>query len=191
MKKIIAIVLAVVLIAGGLGGFVYAQVNGHEPMTGQKLVGFSAASVDGDIYFEGIVTFTNPDGVSEITIEQLSIIAPDGTVIHEGQLLDREGNPLPQTLGPHEGGIIVLGDYVAWYYTLDPWAFRDFPLGGYTVEIFWSGSHQQGLPLIGWSIIVLLELEVGGNVIIGPVSGWSTQMVNMEQKLKPEDEDDD
>ena len=39
MKKvIIAVVLAVALLAGGLGGFVYANSNSHVPMTGQKLV---------------------------------------------------------------------------------------------------------------------------------------------------------
>ena len=38
-KRIIGIALAVVLVAGGLGGLAYAQVNGHQPMTGQKLVG--------------------------------------------------------------------------------------------------------------------------------------------------------
>ena len=186
MKKIIVMLLALVLlVVGGLGGIAYAQNNSHQPMTGQKLVGMGGCSVDGDAFFEGILTFTNPDCVSEITIEQLSIIKEDGTVIHEGELLDRYGDPLPMTLGPHEGGIIVLRDYVAWHYGLEPWAFRDFSPGGYTVEIFWSGSHQQGLPLIGWSITVLLELEEGGNVIIGTAAGWSTEMVNMEQRLKP------
>ena len=37
MKKIIAVLLAVVLIGGGLGGFTYAQSSTHEPMTGQQL----------------------------------------------------------------------------------------------------------------------------------------------------------
>ena len=186
MKKIIiAVVLAVVLVAGGLGGFVYAT-NGHAPMTGQKLVGFGSCMVDGDIYFEGLFAFTNPDCVSEITIKQLSIIKDDGTVIHEGKLLDREGNPLPQTLGPHEVGFIVLGDYVARYYGLEPWALRDFPRGGYAVEIFWTKSHKNGLPLTGSSITNTLELEEGTNVIIGQAAGWSNEMVNMEQKLTPE-----
>ncbi len=193
MKKIIiAVVLAVVLIAGGLGGFVYASSNSHVPMTGQKLVGFGSCMTDGDIFFETVFMFTNPDGVGEIAIEQVSIIAPDGTVIHEGELLDPAGNPLPMTLGPHEAGIIVLRDYVARHYSLDPWAFRDFPPGGGTVEIFWTKSHRQGLPLTGSSTVVLLELEEGTNVIIGPAAGWSTEMVNMEQELEPaEDEGED
>ena len=99
------------------------------------------------------------------------------------QLLDREGNPLSQTLGPHEGGIIVLRDYVARYYGIDPDALTDFPPGGYTVEIFWSGD-KKGLPLIGWSGTVLLQLDEGGSIIEVP-AGWSTQMVNLEQVLKP------
>ncbi len=112
MKKIIAIVLALVLLAtGGAAGFVYAQNNEHEPMTGQKLVGGGGCSVDGDIFFETVLSFTNPDCVGEIAIEQVSIIAPDGTVIHKGELLDPAGDPLPMTLGPHEAGFIVLRDY--------------------------------------------------------------------------------
>ena len=151
MKKIIiAVVLAVVLVAGGLGGFVYANNNSHEPMTGQKLVGGGGCSADEDAFFETVIQFTNPDCVSEITIEQVSIVKEDGTVIHEGKLLDREGYDWPMPLGPHEGGIIVLRDYVAWHdEELDPEDFRDFPPGGYTVEIFWTKSHQQGLPLTG------------------------------------------
>jgi hypothetical protein len=184
MKKIIVILSVVALVVAALGGFVYAQDSLHEPMTGQKLVGWSPCMVDADIYFEGILLFTNPDCVSEITIEQLSIIAHDGTVIHEGELLDREGNPLPQTLGPHGVGSIVLSDYVARYYELDPCDYRAFPPGGYTVEIFWTKSDKKGLPLIGSSITNTLTLEEGTNVIIGQAAGWSTEMVNMEQVLK-------
>ncbi len=180
-RKIIAVLLAVVLVAGGLGAFAYAQGT-HEPMAGQKLVGMGGSSVDGDIYFEGILTFTNPDGVSEITIEQISIIKDDGTVVYEDSLIvkvgDDEWRVYTGPLKPHETLQTGLE-----YYDL-PELTQELEMM-YTVEIFWSGSHQQGLPLIGWSIIVLLELEVGGNVIIGPVSGWSTEMVNMEQKLKP------
>ncbi len=184
MKKIIiAIMLAVVLVAGGIGGLAYANNNSHEPMTGQKLVSAASCMADGDIFFEALFTFTNPDGVGEITIEQVSIIKENGTLIYEGQLLDREGNPLSQTLGPHEGGIIVLRDYVARYYGIDPDALTDFPPGGYTVEIFWSGD-KKGLPLIGWSGTVLLQLDEGGSIIEVP-AGWSTQMVNLEQVLKP------
>ena len=187
MKRIITILLALVLlVTGGLSGFAYAQVNGHQPMTGQKLVGYGPCMVDADIYFEGVFYFTNPDCVSEITIEQVSIIKEDGTVIHEGELLDREGNPLSQTLGPHEAGAIVLSDYVARYYGLGRWDYRDFPRGGYTVEIFWTVSHKQGLPLIGSSITNTLELEEGTNKIIDAKTAWETEMVNVKQVLTPE-----
>lgn len=184
-KKIIGIILAAALVAGGLGGFAYANNNSHEPMTRQKLVGTGGCSVDDDAFFEGVLTFTNPDCVSEITIEQVSIIKDDGTVIHEGKLLDRVGGDWSMPLGPHEGGIIVLRDYVAWHEEIDPGAFREFPGGGYTVEIFWTKSHQQGLPLTGWSTVVILELGESSNVIIGLGPGWTSEMLNMEQKLKP------
>ena len=46
MKKIAFLVLAVVLIAGAVGGFAYAQGDTtHQPMTGQKLVGWGLYSL--------------------------------------------------------------------------------------------------------------------------------------------------
>jgi len=161
-------------------------------MTGQKLVGTGGCSVEGDVFFETVFGFTNPDCVGQITIEQVSIIKEDGTVIHEGPLLDSYGFPLPQqTLGPHEAGFIALRYYVAWKYGLGLEDFRDFPPGGYTVEIFWTKSHKEGLPLMGTVTVVLLELVAGGNEIVGTPSGWSTEMVNMEQELELEDVEPD
>ena len=79
MKKIIAIVLAVVLVAGGLGGLAYAQANGHASMTGQKLFGSGAYAlfqVPDGTYLEhaGGFILTNPDCVSEITIDRVFIL---------------------------------------------------------------------------------------------------------------------
>ena len=166
---------------------VHTQVA-EEPMTGQKLIGFGQAMPLGDIFFGTVFMFTNPDCVSEITIEQVSIIALDGTVIHEGELLDNEGIPLPQqTLGPHEGGTIPLQLYVARYYGIGPQDFRDYPpgTGGGTVEIFWTWTDKEGLPLTGLSVTVISELDEEGS-IIGTAAGWSIEMVNMEQVLEPE-----
>lgn len=172
MKKlIIAIVLATVLIAGGLGGFAYANNNSHVPMTGQKLVGWGAFGPDPpDSFFDTVFLFTNPDCVSEITIDRISIIQGDnGTLIYEGPYLDRDGNP--QTLvGPHEMRGVVLADYI----TEPP-----VHAMGYTLEIFWTGSDKIGLPLAGWYNVVT---EVGG--VDG--SAFAVEMVNMEQILIPE-----
>jgi len=109
MKRLIAIMLAVVLIAGGLGGFVYAQ-GIHEPMTGQKLVGmgvYAEWTYPGgtNATMSSGFMLTNPDGVSEITIERISVFAFDGTVIYEGPLrvkVDHEWEVYTGPLKPHE-----------------------------------------------------------------------------------------
>ncbi len=170
MKRIIiAVVLAVVLIAGGLGGFVYATNGSHEPMTGQKLVGTGLNGSAVGVYWETGFTFTNPDGVSEITIEQISIIRSDGTVIYEG-------TPWLEPIKPHGVRTIELDEYIEEPETLPP----DI----YTVEIFWGKSHKKGLPLIGSSMTVVLELD---GVEVTGITGWfATEMVNMEQTLEPE-----
>ncbi|MBA7489753.1 hypothetical protein ES702_00287 [subsurface metagenome] len=170
MKKlIVAIVLATVLIAGGLGGFAYANNNSHVPMTGQKLVGWGAFGPDPpDTFFNAVFLITNPDCVSEITIDQLSIISALGTVVYEGPYLDREGNLVPQTLGPHEMRGVVLTDYI------------DEPpvhAMGYTVEIFWTWTDKKGLPLMGTAYHHIDDPSTRGFA--------TTQMVNMEQTLKP------
>jgi len=185
MRKLTTvIVLATVLIAGGLGCFALASNDSHVPMTGQKLVSLGGCMLDGHTLVETVVTFTNPDCVGEITIERISIIAESGTVIYEGQLLDREGSPLPQTLGPHEVGTIVLRLYISRYYGFPPGDFKEFPVQQYTVEVFWTGSDNTGLPLIGWAVTQLLEVDEDGNRV-GRAGGWTIQMVNMEQKLAP------
>ena len=171
MKKIIAILLAVVLlVAGGLGGFAYAT-NGHTPMTGQKLIGTGMLGSAVGVYWETVFTFTNPDCVGEITIDRISIIRSDGTVIYED-------TPWLEPIKPHGVRTIELDEYIEEPETLPP----DI----YTVEIFWTKSHKKGLPLIGSSMTVVLELE---GVQITGITGWyANEMVNMEQELEPEDD---
>lgn len=203
MKKIIAILLAVVLVAGGLGGFVYANNNSHVPMTGQKLVGMgrlgSTDYPDGMwILWQPWFRVTNPDCVSEITIEQISIIKSNGTVIYEGPLLlqetDEDGEVVSSTpittLKPHEIRIIPL-----WFYMPDPgdedhkWMSgeeaKSLPGGWYTVEIFWSWTDEEGLPLIGWANQMKFKTLANEECM---ESSNSVPMVNMEQVLKPEKE---
>ena len=184
-KRIIAIMLAVVLIAGGLGGFAYTQVNGHVPMTGQKLVGQGVYAEwtypDGtDAKVETGFMLTNPDGVSEITIERISVFAYDGTVVYEGSLrvkvADDEWGVYIGPLKPHETLQTGLE-----YYDL-PELTQELEMW-YTVEIFWSGA-KDGLPLTGWAGTVQVKRDDTGEVV--DVHLGSMQMVNMEQVLKPE-----
>jgi hypothetical protein len=190
MKKIIiAIMLAVVLVAGGFGGLAYAQSIEHEPMTGQKLVGWGPFGLAPTPSFLFLATFslTNPDGVSQITIDRISIFAADGTVIYEGPpLLGMEGSPLTTPLEPHQSVDIWLAGYVLGWPTgpVDP---LDFPVSDYyTVEIFWSGE-KKGLPLTGWSWMLTLDFDAEGNLANTPSTTAMSLMVNMEQELEPED----
>lgn len=178
-KVIIAILLAVVLLAGGLGGFVYASNSSHEPMTGQKLVGYGffgehyIAELGGTLHSHTMFVFTNPDGVSEITIDRVSIFAFDGTVLYEGPL-----KPWPEEriMMPHEVDAVELHDYIEPQDLLMP----------VTVEIFWTCSHKKGLPLTGWTQTGY-SLFDDGNLVEASVG--ENQMVNMAQALEPEDED--
>ena len=177
-KVMIAIVLAVVLVAGGLGGFAYAQNNPRQPMTGEKLVGYGFY---GEHYIEEIgrtvqlhtmFVFTNPDCVNEITIDGVFILNWDGAVLYEGYLL---GFTEPVIIKPHEVNSVELHDYI------DPQEL----LMPVTVEIFWAGSQKSGLPLTGWAQTGHLMFDGEENLVEGSVD--ENQMVNMEQKLKPKD----
>ena len=203
MKRIIAIVLALV-IAAGLGGFAYAQANGHEPMyRQQKLVGWgtqgSTAGTDPDITtWCTCFSFTNPDCVSEIKILRIYIIRQDDTVLYEGPLLKQicpgdeveESTPWTEPMQPHEIRAIDLGRYFP-----DPddpdhewmsWQeVNSLVHAGYTVEIFWKASHKKGLPLIGYATTVKFWRETPGNLENGVESAFSTPMVNLNQMLYP------
>ena len=208
MKKIIAIVLAVMLVAGGLGGFVYANSSSHQPMTGEKLVGTGRLGLqpDGEWLSGSWFLFTNPDCVGEITIERISIIRRDGKVIYEGSLLELvredgevvEERPITKPMKPHRIWGVPLG-----YFMKDPDAddpgrwltyeeARNLEFNHYTLEIFWTGTRQ-GLPLIGWAAEskraadpALLGLGIVESELWKLETSHSrTPMVNMKQKLKP------
>ncbi len=193
-KRIIAILLAVVLVAGGLGGFAYAQVNGHEPMTGQKLVGHGAYGVfppeEDGTYLEvaGSVTVTNPDCVSKITIDRISIFDFEGIVIYEGDLfsvdwVDEE--PVvtywTEPLKPHEQRWIEVDSTMVYLRDQGRWEGDHI---FFTVEIFWRWTDKEGLPLTGWAGGRIAKRAADGHIIEFQ-SGSATQMVNMEQVLEP------
>ena len=120
----------------------YTKTTVHEPMTGQKLVGQGSFSpMPPGILASSSFTFTNPDCVSEITIERLSIIRGNGEVIYEGPMLRRDGTlgPYLMKLKPHATRFVILSTYVP----------AGFP-GWYTAEVFWTWTDEEGLPLIGW-----------------------------------------
>jgi len=188
MKKIVAIVLAVVLLAtGGFGSFAYAQVNGLEPMTGQKLVGWGPVGLaPGSNAFLFLTQFilTNPDGVSEITIDRISVFNADGTMIYEGPLLvGMVGEELTEPLAPHQTVDIFLPYYILEGDPQAPWPESAY----YTTEIFWTGT-KNGLPLTGWSWMATIDMDDEGNYSILS-TGAMSQMVNMEQELVPEKEE--
>ena len=117
-KQIIAIVLAV-LIGGGLGGFAYANDIQHEPLTGQKLVGYGAYAEWED---DGIhnclntsIILTNPDCVSTLTVDRISVFAYDGTCVYEGPFLKwREEIPWDEeSMAPHETRMSELDQYLS------------------------------------------------------------------------------
>ena len=187
-KKIIGIILAAALVAAGLGSFAYATNSSHVPMTGQKLVGQGACAewtypdqTDVNHLKTGFFV-TNPDCVSEITIERISVFAYDGTVVYEGSLrvkVDDEWEVYTGPLKPHETLQTGLE-----YYDL-PELTHEVEMW-YTVEIFWSGV-KEGLPLTGWagSMNVVRDADTGEAIDI--IMWGTTQMVNMEQALDSED----
>jgi hypothetical protein len=187
MKKIVFLVIAVVLIAGAVvGGFAYAQSQGaHQPMVGQKLVGWGPvglASSSNPFLFVTMLTLTNPDCVNQITIERVSVFAGNGTVIYEGPLLfGMVGEELTEPLAPHQTVDIFLPYYVLSYY------FEELPadplewpgLDNYTIEVFWK-ANKGGLPLTGWAWVGTMPINAEGNA--DTVSSVGTyQMVNMTQ----------
>ena len=77
----------------------------HQPMTGQKLVGegfYGKLDFAGTtVYHHPMFTFTNPDCVSEITIERVSIFDRYGTALYEGPL---KPYPAERIMKPHQVG---------------------------------------------------------------------------------------
>ena len=134
MKKFIVILLAVVVVAAGLGGFAYAQT--HEPINGQKLIGYGPhghGQGNPDISLTTMFSLSNPDCKREITLDQISIVKSDGT--------EYEVNLLDDTLQPHETIPIRLIS------VLPPETMQQ-EARFYTLEVSWS-AHRRCLPLIG------------------------------------------
>ena len=184
MRKIIAVLLVAMLVVGGLGGFAYAQGT-HEPMTGQKLVGMGAYAEweDDGIHKRCTTTLilTNPDGVSEITIDRISVFAYDGRLVYEGPFLKwREEIPWDEPMQPHETRESDLDQYVSGF----EWPSESEVWMNFTVEISWTKSHWRGLPLTGWVGGAIIRRDSEGHLIELELAG-ATQMVHMEQKLKP------
>ena len=183
-KKIIGIILAAALVAGGLGGFAYATNNLQEPMTGQKLVGqggcfkFPPELDETYVTFNTMFWFTNPDSVSEITIERISVFALDGTVVYDSAVDDWIEDPnwtWTEPMKPHEMRGMELSEYL-------PPSFETEGMV-YTVEIFWTWTDKRGLPLTGWATLASVKRGADGH-IIEFTSGYGTQMLNMEQVLE-------
>ncbi|MFC1903025.1 hypothetical protein ACFLX4_03055 [Chloroflexota bacterium] len=163
MKKIIILLMAASLIAGGLGGYVYAATN-HEPINGNKLVGFAPYGTSGDELqeFDAIFGWTNPDCSSNITIEQISIIRGDGTPVYE------DNNPT--TLGPHQLNIIQLSSI-----TMDP-AHSPNTVRFYTLEISWSAKGKCS-PLVG-TVAVFQHSKSSSTDTNPELSKTRTNMIN-------------
>ena len=159
---------------------VHTQVT-EEPMTRGKLVGqgsYAEWSYPGETDVNHLSTgfmVTNPDGVSEITIDRISVFAFDGTVIYEGLLRVKVNDHWEVYTGPLKPHEIVGTDLE--YYDL-PELTREVEMQ-YTVEIFWTWTDKEGLPLIGWATSFIVVRDAEGLNIDRIVQG-GTQMVNME-----------
>ena len=180
MKKLIIILLAVILLAGGVGGYAYAQTM-HQPVVGQKLIGFGALSVffeaENNTAMYSRFLITNPDCVSQVTDIEILIIKDDG-MEYTGVMVRPPSTPSPITvLAPHESGIVDLVSCVCPGEN-DP---RNWPSGAYTVEISWKGS-KGGLPLIGLSWMATATFNsITGDVTENVTTQAVSQMVNMTQ----------
>jgi hypothetical protein len=146
----------------------------HVPMTGNKLFGqgvYGSMPGSGDAVIS-VFSFTNPDCVRAITVEQISIFRMDGTVAYEGPLLFGQS----ATMNRHETRNIELNAYVS---PQEPPTF-------YTVEIFWSEADK-GLPLTGW-VYTITFTQDGQIMELKSIS--QTIMVNMIQTSEPVKKDD-
>ena len=123
---------------------------------------------------------TNPDCVSEITIDRISVFAYDGRLVYEGPFLKwREEIPWDEPLKPHETRQSDLNQYLSGF----EWPSESEVWMNFTVEIYWTKSHWGGLPLTGLVGSAIIRRDSMGNLIELELAG-STQMVNIEQKLK-------
>ena len=152
MKKLLLVVTFVCVLSVVLGSSVYAATS-HQQMKGTKLIGYGPMGLayGGDTQFYSSFTITNPNCTKSITINRLSIVQANGTVIYEGPFV--EGGPLGTdvvSLQPHGVVMVELSDWVS---LLDPMRF-------FTVEV---GFRSVGaLPLIGHSIVWQKEFFADG-----------------------------
>lgn len=195
MKKGTALTLcAIVLLATMVAGGVYA-VGDHQPMKGDKLIG---AGFEGTFELPGTPAMpvqtryaryriTNPNCLDDITIEQVSIIRSDGTVMYEGPFMetlpfvspssplgwDVERQVKTEPMKPHESRFIfpqflmtdsITGEWV------HPILVAMGPMSIYTVEIKWTTKGKY--PLIGWQ--QQLEIRDGQHTVS------ESPMVNMK-----------
>jgi len=204
MKKValvlVLVICLVALVAGGVTTL--AQGDLHEPMVGKKLVGAGylgyvelphAQQMQWNISH---FVMTNPDCVENITIERLSIIRGDGTLIYEGPFYATYGvrnetnrtvdvnNVIREevtTLAPHDTVDVVLAFIMP--DGADGWLSYGDAMNlfvyGYTVEVFYS---TKGLELIGFAEHTKLVYEA--SLQLRTHALWSTPMVNMEQQVK-------
>jgi len=182
MKRAITIILAIVLlITGGIGGLVYAQSGEHEPILGHKLVGAGVYGVtivaEGSHRSTSIFTLTNPDCVSSIDLERIFFFDQDGNILYEGQLLLPEGGTIT-VLNPHETYVSFFSLYLG---------APPSPGIAVSMEIFWSWSEDEGLPLIGQRRIILYDIDASGNIIAS--RGFEVSLVHVEQELKAKHKD--
>ncbi len=180
MKRLmITILLTVLLVVCGLGSTACAQANRYDAMFEQKLVGmgFYGTEPFGDrtLLFRPSFVFTNPDGVSKISIERISIFAENGEVWYDGPLLHcSDGKTLwTDPMEPHETRFIN-----AFPECMPMLPDLTIPLNAITIEIVWS-SIEEGLALTGWQQSGCLNYDAEGN-LIDFQAVWETQMVNME-----------
>ncbi len=163
---------------------VHTQVA-EEPMTRGKLVGQGSYAEWEDNGIHKLLNagfiLTNPDGVSEITLDRISVFAYDGRLVYEGPLLKwREEIPWDEPMKPHETRQSDLDQYVSGF----EWPSESEVWMNFTVEISWTKSHSRGLPLTGSVSSAIIRRDSEGHLIELELAG-TTQMVNMEQKLKP------
>lgn len=163
----------------------YTTESLHGIMTGQKLVGYGICrdsippGGSSMTYDDTTFSFTNPDCVSEITIERIFIIGGNGEVIYEGPIPGPPGAPPPsEVMKPHETRGIILRVFVP-----DPTVLPFV----YTVEVFWTWTDKEGLPLIGWGERTYSEDHWCGVASHPPVkevvAKYYIPMENMEQTL--------
>jgi hypothetical protein len=171
MKRNIVFLILAVILSTSLGAGILSAASGHNPTQGNKIIGvgqlgkteFSHGYQQSTTEFQ----FTNTDCKRDITIEQINIIASDGTIIYEGPYLSVDGDSREEvsTLSPHEIRIINLDEYM--YLggdLLDPtnWLTSQDAvtqnLGSYTVEIDWDAKGQVS-SLTGWFTIYRTTVE--------------------------------